>query len=132
MGGTQGLDPDTAPAAMVDRFQDSFATLFKRSGPVFDPTNVSKVVPAPGEPIDMENVLVMALGPSGEKVTYYSLDIVPDVAGKAFQIVGPDGAPVADQLPILEAIPGDAGYNDFVAITRVTVAVEVSNPSKMV
>jgi hypothetical protein len=120
-GTPQTLNPDTAPAAEVDRFQDGFGMLFKRSGPAFDPTNVSTVIPGPGEPIDMDNFLVMALGPAGEKVTYYSLDIVPDVAGKAYRIVGDDGMAVANQLPIIEAIPGDSGYNDFVSITTVKV-----------
>src|SRR5687768_9972022 len=43
--------PDVAPVASVDRFNDAFGKLFKRSGPGFDPENVSKVVPAPNAPI---------------------------------------------------------------------------------
>jgi hypothetical protein len=119
--GDGALDPDTAPVAEIDRFQDGFATLFKRSGPVFDPMNVSKVVPEPNAPIDMDNFLVMALGPAGEKVTYYSLDIVPPVAREAYSIVGADGKPIKDQLPIIDSIPGDKDYTDFFTITQVTV-----------
>ncbi len=117
-----GTDPDTAQVVGVDRFQDGFATLFKRSGPAFDPDNVAPIVPAPNAPIDMDTYfLVKALGPAGQKVTYYALDILPDVPARAYVFVDAAGAPVPGQLPVIDAIPGDGGYNDFVRISEVTV-----------
>ena len=118
-----GNDPDAANVVAVDRFQDSFATLFKRSGPAFDPANVQPVVPAPNAPIDFDSLfLVPAFGPNGEEVSYYALDILGETPGDAIVVVDADGERVKDQLPILRAIPGDAGFNDFVRVTEVTVA----------
>ncbi len=120
-GTTAGTDPDTAPVAAVDRFGDNFGKLFKRSGPIFDPANVQPVVPAPNAPIDFDALFtIRSLGPNGEPTTYYSLDILPRVPGTAYDIVR-DGEPVAGQLPIIDRLPGDEGYNDFVLITQVEV-----------
>jgi hypothetical protein len=116
-----GIDPDTAPVAGVDRFADNFGTLFKRSAPVFDPANVKPVVPAPNAPIDFDALFtVRALGPAGEAVTYYSLDILPRAPGTGFILLR-DGRPVPGQLEIIDGLPGDAGYNDFVRITEIAV-----------
>jgi hypothetical protein len=116
-----GVDPDTAPVASVDRFSDAFGKLFKRSAPIFDPANVQPVVPAPNAPIDLDALFtVRALGPSGEPVTYYSLDILPREPSTGYVLVH-DGRPVPGQLEIIDGLPGDAGYNDFVRITEVTV-----------
>jgi hypothetical protein len=115
-------NPDTATIASVDRFSDSFAHLFKRSGPGFDTVNVAKVVPAPNAPIDMDKYfLVKALGPSGEKVAYYALDLLGNVPATGYVFKDPAGQMLANQLPVIETIPGDTGFNDFVRITEVTV-----------
>jgi len=114
------VDPDAAAVVSVDRFQDSFATLFKRSAPAFDPVNVRPRVPAPNAPIDFDQLFrVRSLGPGGERVMYYSLDVVPVVPGRAYVILGPDGETIPGQLPVLTGVPGDAGYNDFMRITEV-------------
>lgn len=115
-------DPDKAEVVSVDRFQDNFATLFKRSGPAFDSDNVSKIVPAPNAPIDMDTYfLVHSLGPKGESVTYYALDVVSNVPGEAWVFVDSKGMTVPGQLSIIKALPGAEGYNDFVRITEVMV-----------
>jgi hypothetical protein len=117
----KGVDPDTAPVASVDRFSDGFAHLFKRSGPAFDPANVQPIVPAPNAPIDFDTYFtVRALGPAGEDIRYYSLDIVPKVPATGYVVVSA-GTPVPDQLDIIDKLPGEAGYNDFVRITEVEV-----------
>lgn len=119
--GAAGLDPDTAPVASVDRFSDDFGTLFRRSAPVFDPANVQPSVPAPNEPIDLDALFtVRALGPSGQPVTYYSLDILPRVPAQAW-VITRGGQPVAEQLPIIDLLPGDSKYNDFAQINEVEV-----------
>lgn len=115
----KSVDPDTAAVASVDRFQDGFATLFKRSAPVFNPAAVSKVVPAPNAPIDLDNFLVKSFGPRGELVTYYSLDIISGTPQKAYEIVDADGKAIPGQLPVLAGVPGDAGYSDFARITTI-------------
>ncbi len=116
-----GVDPDTAPVASVDRFSDGFAHLFKRSGPAFDPVNVQPIVPAPNAPIDFDKYFtVHAIGPGGEDIIYYSLDIVPTVPGTGYLLVS-KGVPVAGQLGIIDKLPGDVGYNDFVLLTQVEV-----------
>lgn len=122
-GGDLGtpLNPDTAPVAQVDRFQDSFAALFKRSGPAFDPTTFSQFIPPAGAPINLDNFIEQGLGPAGEKVTYYTLDAASNRPSKAYQFVGADGAPVQGQLPVVDTLPGDSGYSDFVLITTVRV-----------
>ncbi|MBA3821866.1 MAG: hypothetical protein H0X17_23485 [Deltaproteobacteria bacterium] len=119
-----GVDPDTAPVASVDRFQDDFGKLFKRSAPVFNPSVVKPIVPAPNAPIDFDALFtVRALGPAGTPVTYYSFDILPRQPSTAYLVMR-DGAPLVDQLPIITGLPGDAGYNDFVRITEVSVTGE--------
>jgi hypothetical protein len=116
-----GTDPETAPVASVDRFSDSFGKLFKRSAPIFDPDNVKPNVPAPNAPIDLDAMFtVRALGPTGEATTYYSLDILPRAPSKAYLIMR-GGRPVDGQLPIIDSLPGDAGYNDFARVSEVTV-----------
>jgi len=121
-GGVVALDPDTAEVASVDRFSDAFATLFKRSGPAFDPVNVQPLIPAENEPFDMDMLFtVKALGPTGQLVTYYALDILPPTPATGYVLLDEAGQPIADQLPIIAGLPGDAGYNDFVLITEVTV-----------
>lgn len=114
------VDPNTAAIASVDRFQDSFATLFKRSAPAFDPAHVRPVVPAPNAPIHFDQLFgVRSFGPGGERVMYYSLDIVPVVPGRAYVILDANGQAIPGQLPVLTGVPGDAGYNDFMRITEV-------------
>ena len=116
-----GVDPDTAPISQVDRFSDSFAHLFKRSGPAFDPVHVQPIVPAANAPIDLDALFtVRSLGPNGADVSYYSLDILPRAPARAWVIMRA-GAAVAGQLPIIDGLPGDTGYNDFVRINEVTV-----------
>ncbi len=115
-------DPAKAQIVSVDRFQDSFGKLFKRSGPAFDTENVSKVLPAPNAPIDMDKYfLVKSLGPKGEKVTYYALDILTDIPAKGWVFVNQSGKMIENQLPIIDALPGDETYNDFVRINEVKV-----------
>lgn len=115
-------EPDTAAVASVDRFQDGFATLFNRAAPAFDPDTILEILPDPNVPIDMDtDFLVYALGPDGEKVTYYALDISATTPARAFTVHGVDGAVIDGQLPIFETLPGDAGHNDFMHVVEIHV-----------
>ena len=123
-GGSYGLtakDPASAEVASVDRFQDSFATLWKRSAPGYNPGVFKSRIPAANAPFALDTFIVHGLGPDGAKFTYYSLDIVPPVPQTAYQIVGSDQKPVPNQLPIFSSVPGDQGYTDFAQITTVEV-----------
>jgi len=110
-----------APVASVDRFQDGFATLFKRSGPAFDPANVQPIIPGPNEAFDVDALFrVPAFGPAGELINYYSFDIVSDIPQRGYFFVDDNGGAIAGQLPILSSLPS-AGSSDFVIVTEVTV-----------
>lgn len=116
------VDPNTAQVASVDRFNDNFAKLFKRSAPGFDPANVSKVLPTANTPIDMDKLfLVKSLGPRGEKVVYYALDVNSDIPVTGYNFVDASGNSVSGQLPVVTTLPNDSGYTDFVKFTQVQV-----------
>jgi hypothetical protein len=110
------MNPDTAPLAAVDRFSDTFAHLFKRSG------NAS--LPAANAPIDMDQgpFITHGLGPNGEKVTYYNFDVLA-AAPAPIYVFFPQGssAELAGQLHVVDVVPGDHGYNDFWQVVQVTV-----------
>jgi hypothetical protein len=114
--GPEPLDPDTAPRAMVDRFSDDAGTLFQRSG------NAS--LPGAGDPIDMDQApfITQGLGPDGRPVRYYNFDVQATTPAPICVLIdeGTD-QPVPDPLNIVDAIPGDPGYNDFWRVVRVTV-----------
>ena len=108
------LDPDTAPRVPVDRFSTAAGTMMVR-----DATNN---LPGPNAPIDFDEppFITRGLGPGGEHVRYYNFDIQPDRPAILYQIhhEGED-TPVAGQLPIINVIPGDAGYSDFWRVYRI-------------
>ena len=111
------LNPDTAAVVPVDRFSDAFAHLFARS------KNPS--LPAANAPIDFDSggpFITHGLGPDSGKVTYYNFDVLPTTPAPIY-VLFEQGAsmPVAGQLNVIGVIPGDAGYNDFWRVTKVTV-----------
>ena len=110
------LDPDTAPRVSVDRFSDDAAMLFRRSG--------NAAMPAANAPIDMDQgpFITQGLGPDGEIVRYYNFDVQSTTPAPIYVLFREgESSPVAGQLNIIDAIPGDAGYNDFWRVVRVTV-----------
>jgi hypothetical protein len=110
------LDPDTAPKASVDRFSNMAGTLFIRSA--------SNGLPAANTPIDFDQApfITKGLGPNGEIIQYYNFDVQPTTPAPIY-VLFKDGEsmPVADQLNIIDVIPGDQGYNDFWQVVKVTV-----------
>jgi hypothetical protein len=111
------LDPDTTPVVAVDRFSDAFANLFKRSA--------MPTLPAPNAPIDFDSgepFITRGFSPDGNKIAYYNFDQLPEAPAPIFVLFKPGAsAPVPDQLNIIDVIPGDAGYNDFWRVVKVTV-----------
>lgn len=113
-----GTDPDTAPVVAVDRFATA-GTLMVR-----DATNG---LPAANAPIDFDQgpFITTGLGPDGATVRYYNFDVRPTAPAPIYVLFTPGAtAPVPGQLNIIDAIPGDAGYNDFWLVTKVTVPAD--------
>lgn len=110
------LDPDTAPIVSVDRFSDSAGTLFQRSA--------NPELPGANEPIDFDQIpfITQGLGPGGEIVEYYNFDVMSTEPAPIFVFFreGED-QPVDGQLNIIDVLPGEAGYNDFWHVHKVTV-----------
>jgi hypothetical protein len=109
-------DPDRAEVVAVDRFSEAAATLMVRSD--------DNGLPGPDEPIDFDQgpFVTQGLGPDGEVVRYYNFDVQPVAPAPIYVLFREDDdMPIEGQLNIVDAIPGDAGYNDFWQIHRVTV-----------
>jgi hypothetical protein len=116
----EALDPDTAKAVPVDRFSAEAGMLQVRTA--------DNGLPGPNEPIDFDSgepFFTLGLGPQGEHVKYYNFDVQPTVPAPIYALFreGED-EPVEGQLNIVDVIPGDSGYNDFWAVTKVTVPAD--------
>ncbi len=111
------LDPDTAGDVSIDRFSSDAAHLFVR--------NSDNNFPGPNDPIDFDNIpafITHGLGPKGEMTTYYNFDVQsPSPADIWVLFKEGSTTPVDGQLNIVNVIPGDAGYNDFWLVNKVTV-----------
>jgi len=110
------LNPDTAPKASIDRFSVEAGTLFVR--------DEANGLPEADEPIDCDQppFITRGLGPNGETVQYYNFDVQPLQTAPIFVLFREgEEAPVADQLNIIDVIPGDDHYSDFWHVHRVTV-----------
>ena len=113
-----GTDPDEAPSASIDRFSEAAGTLFVRDG--------MNNLPGPDEPIDFDEgpFITQGLGPDGGTVEYYNFDVQPTAPAPIYAFFYENGDPVEGQLNVVDVIPGDAGYNDFWRVNRVTVPDE--------
>jgi hypothetical protein len=115
----QAKNPDSAPRAMVDRFSDAAAHLFMRSA--------NPALPAAGAAIDFDQApfITQGLGPSGQPVRYYNFDVMPTAPVHIWVLFAEGSStPVANQLNIIDAIPGDPGYSDFWQVVKVTVPAD--------
>ncbi len=108
-------DPATASRVSIDRFSATAGHLFVRTGSEF---------PAANAPINMDQApfITQGFGPNGEVVWYYNFDVQPSTPAPIW-VLFKEGAstPVAGQLNIINVIPGEAGYNDFWQVIKVTV-----------
>lgn len=115
-----GHDPDNSTVVAVDRFSEAAATLMKRSE--------NAGLPAPNAPINFdtgEPFITSGLGPDGEEIRYYNFDVQSSIPAPIYVLFrAGESAPVAGQLNIINVIPGDAGYNDFWQVHKVTVPVD--------
>lgn len=110
------VDPNTARVAEVDGFSDGAGTMFTRAGDL--------ALPAPDEPIDFDQApfVTLGLGPAGEHIRYYHFDVREQTPAPMYVLVREDThEKLAGQLPIVDVLPGSAGYNDFFRVNQVTV-----------
>ncbi len=114
-GMTNGTDHDTADRAMIDRFSEDAGNLFVRTA--------ENGLPEAGAPIDFDaSFMTKGYGPVGNPVYYYNFDVQPTTPAPIYVLFheGSD-TPVPGQYNIVDAIPGDDGYNDFWQPFKVTV-----------
>lgn len=109
-------DITTAEKVSVDRFSATAGHLMVR-----DATNG---LPAANTAVNFDQApfITKGLGPTGQMVEYYNFDIqVVDPAPIYVLFKEGSSSPVAGQHNIIDVIPGDANYNDFWIVTKVTV-----------
>ena len=109
-------DPEVAPRVAVDRFSSAAGMLFVR--------NATNGLPAANAPIDMDTgpFITSGFGPGGQHIKYYNFDVQPTAPAPMYVLVRQgEPSPVIGQLNIVDAIPGEGGYNDFLRVMKVTV-----------
>jgi hypothetical protein len=114
------LNPDTAGDVSIDRFSTAFAHLFVR--------NVQNGFPAANQPVDFDAIPAFnthGLGPNGQKSIYYNFDVLGTTPAPIYVFFrSGESTSVAGQLNIINVVPGDAGYNDFWLVQKVTVPAD--------
>jgi hypothetical protein len=112
-------DPDTAQVVSIDRFSMEAGHLFIRDD--------SNGLPGPNEPIDfdVEPFITKGLGPNGELISYYNFDVMPTEPAPIWVLFREgESTPVEGQMNIIDDIPGEADYNDFWEVQKVTVPMD--------
>lgn len=109
-------DPDQADKIPIDRFSDAAGTLFQRSA--------NSALPAANAAVNFDQppFITKGLGPAGEMVEYYNFDVQSTEPAPIWVLFREgETMPVDGQLNIIDVVPGDAGYNDFWHVHKVTV-----------
>jgi hypothetical protein len=102
--------------AKVDRFSAVAGHLFVR--------NETNDLPASNKPIyfDREPFITKGLDRTGAIVKYYNFDVQPTSPDDIYVFFKEGSStPVRGQINVIPTIPGDAGYNDFWVVNKVTV-----------
>lgn len=110
------LDPATTSRVSVDRFSASAGTLMIRDG--------ANGLPTANTPINFDQApfITTGHGPGGEIVEYYNFDVQSNNPAPIYVFfVSGSSTPVPGQLNVINVVPGDAGYNDFWNVVKVTV-----------
>jgi hypothetical protein len=113
------VDPDKAAIAAVDRFSKEAGHLQVRSD--------ANGLPAANAPVDfdMGPFVTQGLSPQGKPVRYYNFDVQPTRPGAVYVLYRQgEAAPLAGQLPIIDSLPGEAGYSDFRQVWKATVPAD--------
>ena len=112
------MDPMKAKHAVIDRFSAAGHLQVR---------DAHNGLPGPNEPVDFDKppFVTTGLGPKGQTVMYYNFDVQSTKPAPMYVLVRAGSmSPVAGQLAIVDAIPGDPGYNDFWQVTEVTVPAD--------
>lgn len=102
--------------ASIDRFSTAAGHLQVRTA--------SNHLPGPNQPVNFDEgpFITHGFGPHGEHVAYYNFDVQPLTPAPWYVLIRQgESAPIKDQYPIIDALPGDSGYNDFHVVINVTV-----------
>lgn len=113
------MDPMKSDHVPIDRFSAMAGHLQVRDS--------MNGLPGPNQPVDFDKppFVTTGLGPKGETVMYYNFDVQPTTPAPIYILFRKgESAPVDGQLNIVDAIPGDPGYNDFWQVNRVTVPAD--------
>lgn len=114
--GAAVVDPDKAAVAAVDRFSKEAGHLQLRTD--------SNGIPGPNQPVDFDTgpFNTQGLTPQGKPVRYYNFDVQSTTPATVYVFYRAGAtAPLAGQLPIIDELPGEKGYNDFRQVTKVIV-----------
>ena len=113
---TTGKDINSATKASVDRFSATAGHLMIRTA--------TNGLPAANAAINFDNqpFITQGFGRTGLVEKYYNFDVQPDVPA-AIYVFFKNGAtaPLSGQNNVIDVKPGDAGYNDFWVVNKVTV-----------
>jgi hypothetical protein len=115
----QPLRPEDAIEVAIDRFAPGTGMLQVRSA--------SNGLPGPSEPVDFDRApfITRGLGPNGERVAYYKVDVQPTAPAPIYVFLREgESAPVPGQLNVVDVIPGATGYSDFWQIQQVQVPAD--------
>jgi hypothetical protein len=112
----KGRDPDRAPIVKVDRFSKDAAHLQLRTA--------TNGIPGPNVPVDFDTgpFITEGLSADGKPVRYYNFDVQSTVPAPLYVLYrAGENQPVQGQLDIIDALPGEKGYNDFRQVWKVIV-----------
>lgn len=112
----QPRNPDTAETPSIDRFSATAGHLMVRT--------TANGLPAANAAINFDQgpFITKGFGPAGQTVDYYNFDVQPTAPAPIYVLFkSGQSTPVNGQLNIINVIPGDAGYNDFWQVYKVTV-----------
>ena len=111
-----GKNPDTATKVSVDRFSATAGHLMVRDGSNGLPTANAAIN------FDVAPFITTGYSPTGAVTKYYNFDVMSTTPDPIYVLFKEgETTPVAGQLNIINTIPGDAGYNDFWIMNKVTV-----------
>jgi len=112
----KGKDPDRARVVEVDRFSKDAAHLQLRTA--------SNGIPGPNVPVDFDTgpFITEGLSAEGRPVRYYNFDVQSTAPAPLYVLYHTgENQPVKGQLDIIDAVPGEPGYNDFRQVWKVIV-----------
>jgi len=108
-------DPATAEQATIDRFSSTAGHLQVRTA--------SNGLPAAGAAVNFDQgpFITTGLTPDGKVVQYYNFDVQPTEPAPIYILTKQGETSSIPGQNIIDVIPGDAHYNDFWQVYKVTV-----------